>query len=86
MKLSEIIKNIKTISVVGNADVDIKDVQIDSRQVASGTLFIAVRGTVTDGHKFIPGAVESGAAAVISSSLFWERIEQAAVGCRSGKS
>ena len=51
MKLSEIIKNIKTISVVGNADVDIKDVQIDSRQVASGTLFIAVRGTVTDGHK-----------------------------------
>jgi len=69
MKLSEIIKNIKTISVVGNADVDIKDVQIDSRQVASGTLFIAVRGTVTDGHKFIPGAVESGAAAVICEQL-----------------
>ncbi|MCR5819339.1 MAG: UDP-N-acetylmuramoyl-L-alanyl-D-glutamate--2,6-diaminopimelate ligase [Bacteroidaceae bacterium] len=73
MKLSEIIKNIKTLNVVGNADVNISDVQINSRQVAPGTLFIAIRGTVTDGHKFIPGALEAGASAVICEQIPDER-------------
>ena len=53
MKLSELLKNVKTIACQGNLDVEIKDVNIDSRKIESGHLFIAMKGTQVDGHKFI---------------------------------
>ena len=62
MKLSDLLKNIVTISIIGDAECDIKGVNIDSRKVADGHLFIAMRGTQVDGHKFIPKAEELGAA------------------------
>ncbi len=65
MKLSDLLKNIVTISITGDAECDIKGVNIDSRKVADGHLFIAMRGTQVDGHKFIPKAEELGAAAIL---------------------
>ena len=69
MKLSEILTSIQTKAVVGPADIEITDVNIDSRRIASGHLFVAIKGTQTDGHKFIPKAVELGAAAVLCEDM-----------------
>ena len=69
MKLSDLLKNIVTISITGDAECDIKGINIDSRKVANGHLFIAMRGTQVDGHKFIPKAEELGAAAILCEQL-----------------
>jgi UDP-N-acetylmuramoyl-L-alanyl-D-glutamate--2,6-diaminopimelate ligase len=64
-KLSEILYKVHTTALKGNTDVDIKNVCIDSRKVEAGSLFIALRGAVMDGHKFIDKAISSGAVAVV---------------------
>ena len=69
MKLSDLLKNIVTISIIGDAECDIKGVNIDSRKVADDHLFIAMRGTQVDGHKFIPKAEELGAAAILCEQI-----------------
>ena len=57
MKLSELLKYVKPITIVGNAEVDITGVNIDSRKIENGHLFVAIKGTQTDGHRFIPKAL-----------------------------
>ena len=61
MKLNELIKNIKPTSITGDAEVDIMGVNIDSRRIKEGHLFVAMKGTQVDGHKYIPKAIELGA-------------------------
>ena len=65
MKLSELLKNVDVLNSLGDADVDITGVNIDSRRIEKGHLFVAIPGTQTDGHNFIPKAIEQGAAAVL---------------------
>ena len=69
MKLSDLLKNTAPLRIVGDAEVEITGVQIDSRRVAPGNLFVAMRGTQADGHAFMPKAVEQGAAAVLCEEL-----------------
>ena len=69
MKLTELLKDIKPVSIQGNADVDITGVNIDSRRICPGHLFVAMKGTQVDGHKFIPKAIEQGAAAILCEEL-----------------
>lgn len=69
MKLSELLQNIKPTKTLGNMDVDIKGIEIDSRKVARGGLFVAMKGTQVDGHSFIPKALELGAVAVLCEDL-----------------
>ena len=57
MKLHELLKNIKPLQVAGDSEVEITGVTIDSRRIAKGHLFVAMRGTQVDGHKFIGKAV-----------------------------
>ena len=69
MRLKELLKNVEVFSILGDAEVDIKGVNIDSRRIEAGHLFVAVPGTVTDGHKFIPKAIGQGAVAVLCENL-----------------
>lgn len=69
MKLSELLKNVKPLSIAGNAEAEITGVNIDSRRIAPGHLFVAIKGTQTDGHAFIDKAVELGAAAVLCENM-----------------
>ena len=69
MKLSELLKNVKPLAIIGDAEADITGVNIDSRKVEKGHLFVAIKGTQTDGHRFIPKALELGAVAVLCEDL-----------------
>lgn len=75
MKLSELLKNIKPNQIVGNADIDITGVNIDSRKIKPGHLFVAMKGTQVDGHQFIPKAVAQGARAVLLEDMPQEPAE-----------
>ena len=69
MKLNELLKNVEVLNTLGDVDVEITGVNIDSRRIEAGHLFVAIPGTVTDGHKFIPKAIELGATAVLCETL-----------------
>ena len=75
MRLNELTKGIKTLQIAGDADIDITGVNIDSRKIKPGHLFVAMKGTQVDGHTFIPKALELGAAAVLCEDMPEERKE-----------
>jgi len=65
MKLSQLIQHLVVVSIHGDADVEITDIQYDSRKVTPGSLFAALVGFTTDGHRFLPQVAENGANAVL---------------------
>lgn len=69
MKLNELLKNIKPIGITGDTNTEITGVNIDSRLIAAGQLFVAMKGTQVDGHQFISKAIEQGAAAVLCEDM-----------------
>jgi len=75
MKLSEVLKRVKPIAIEGNADIEITGVNIDSRRIADGHLFVAIRGTQVDGHSFIAKAVAQGAKAVLCEKMPEEKVD-----------
>ena len=73
MKLSELLRNVEVTTWEGSSEVGITAVDIDSRQVKEGHLFVAIKGTQTDGHQYISKAVEQGAAAILCEEMPAER-------------
>lgn len=69
MVLRDILYKVNIRSVAGSTDTEIRDVQIDSRKITKGSLFIAVRGVAVDGHQFIEKAILSGAIAVVCEEI-----------------
>ena len=69
MKLEDIIKGIKLIEVKGNLNSEITGVNIDSRLIQEGHIFVALKGTQADGHEYIEKAIEKGAKVVICQEL-----------------
>ena len=65
MKLSDILKKVKVLESQGDLQLEISGVNMDSRQVKPGDLFVAVKGTQADGNQYIPKALELGAKAVL---------------------
>ena len=68
-RLRDILYKVNIRSIIGSTDTEVKDVQIDSRKVTPGSLFIAVKGVVVDGHRFIENAVEKGAIAIVCEEI-----------------
>lgn len=69
MILSELIARIKPVSICGSTDIEITGINIDSRRIKQGHIFVAMKGTQVDGHKFIGKAIELGAAAVLLEDM-----------------
>jgi UDP-N-acetylmuramoyl-L-alanyl-D-glutamate--2,6-diaminopimelate ligase len=67
--LKDILDGVAVKKVEGNLNVSVRQIQFDSRKVDVGDLFVAVRGTHTDGHQFIAKAVELGAIAVVCEEM-----------------
>ncbi|MDL2224389.1 UDP-N-acetylmuramoyl-L-alanyl-D-glutamate--2,6-diaminopimelate ligase [Bacteroidales bacterium OttesenSCG-928-M06] len=69
MKLARFIDILSPVSIFGDKDLKITGIHSDSRQIREGYLFIAVKGTQSDGHSYINKAIENGAIAVICEEL-----------------
>ena len=67
MKLRDLLKNIPVLETNADMAMDIASVAYDSRKVQSGSLFVAVTGFTSDGNRFIPMALEKGAAVVVTA-------------------
>ncbi len=74
-KLQDILYKVHLTTVIGKTDVEIKDVQIDSRKISEGSLFVAIRGVQSDGHQFVSKAIEQGAVAIVCDELPAENSE-----------
>ena len=75
MELTTLIKNIGPVAIVGDNTVEITGVNIDSRRIQPGHLFVAIKGTQVDGHSFIQKAIDLGAAAILCEDMPEARAE-----------
>ena len=69
MKLKELIKDIEVLSTNAAPDTEISGISYDSRLTRPGDLFVAIKGFETDGHRYIPKAMEKGAAVVLCEDI-----------------
>ena len=69
MKLKDLLYKVSIIKVVGTTDVDVVNVQFDSRKIENGGLFVAISGEITDGHKYINETIASGAKVIIVEKI-----------------
>ena len=67
MKLNEVLRYVSPLEIVGEKDVEVAGVQMDSRKVLQGHLFVAVKGTQADGHDYIDKAISLGASVIVQS-------------------
>lgn len=69
MKLSDLVKNIDGIKILGDPQVKITNICLNSKDVNDGSLFIATKGVNSDGHNYIESAIEKGAKAIVCEKL-----------------
>lgn len=69
MVLRGLLKDIAVKALIGNADVDIANLQIDSRNVGNSDCFIAIKGALVDGHQYIAKCIEQGASVIVCEVL-----------------
>src|ERR1700733_13064812 len=62
--LKDILYKVNIRSVKGNTNIEVNNLQIDSRKVTAGSCFIAIEGNTTNGHDYISKAIENGAVAI----------------------
>ncbi len=74
MILKDLIKNLKYTRLIGNENVQIDGLTIDSRKVGKNTMYCAIKGFNVDGHKFIKNAIDSGASLILCEDI--ENIEK----------
>lgn len=73
-ELNNLLKNIDYSEVIGNSAIEINDIEFDSRKISASngagvSMYVAQRGTLTDGHLYIPQAIANGAGAVLCEEL-----------------
>lgn len=66
VKLARLLEKVDYELIQGSLDTEVTDLAYDSRKITKGMLFVAIDGTVVDGHKFIPDVVKRGAAVLVT--------------------
>ncbi len=69
MVLTELLKRIPVLEIQGDDNREVSELVFDSRKVTENCLYIAMKGTVSDGHSFIPASVEKGAKTIVCEEL-----------------
>ena len=69
MKLAELINVCSPTKIVGETEIEVSGIEIDSRLIKSGNMFVAMRGTQVDGHTYIAKAIELGAKTIVCEEL-----------------
>lgn len=64
-KLSELIKNLTYTNIIGNTDIEIHSIEQDSRKCNDSSLFVAIQGTKSDGHKYIQDVIKQGTKVIV---------------------
>jgi UDP-N-acetylmuramoyl-L-alanyl-D-glutamate--2,6-diaminopimelate ligase len=67
--LENILEHVEVLEILGNPGIPVSDIQMDSRQVGPGHVFVALKGTRSDGHDFILQAVQNGASVIICENI-----------------
>lgn len=67
--LSDLLKDIPVLQLKGDANLPVSEIVTDSRQAVPGCIYVALKGTATDGHHYIQKAIDSGAAAVLAEEI-----------------
>ncbi|MCC6187129.1 MAG: UDP-N-acetylmuramoyl-L-alanyl-D-glutamate--2,6-diaminopimelate ligase [Chitinophagaceae bacterium] len=67
--LKDILINVATTSVLGNTNIDVANICIDSRNVIDNCVFVALKGTIVDGHLYIAKAIAQGANTIVCENL-----------------
>ena len=68
MLFASLLKDVETLEIVGNTNIEINKIEYDSRKVEKGDVFVAIEGYQTDGHRYIDSAVKNGAVAIVVQS------------------
>ena len=69
MILQDILYKVSIRSVKGNTNIEVANLQLDSRKISKGSCFIAVKGVAADGHAFIDTAIEKGASVIVCEKM-----------------
>lgn len=69
MILSDILNGVDVLDILGNKEIEISEIVFDSRKAVKNSLYIAIKGTLVDGHQYIPSAIEKGAKAIVCEVL-----------------
>ena len=69
MILADLLYKVSIRAVLGSTNIDVKDLQVDSRKVSTASCFMAIKGSSMDGHLFIDIAIQNGATTVICEIL-----------------
>ena len=65
MKIAKLLRNVEIVKIIGDREIEVKDVCIDSNFVVNGSLFICLKGGTFDGHLFVKQAEKYGAVAIV---------------------
>ena len=69
MNLKDLLYKVKILRLFGTTDIVISDIQFDSQKICKGSLFVAIKGVLTDGHQYIEDAIQNGVLAVIVEQI-----------------
>lgn len=65
MKLAQLLERLEYQCLQGSVDTEVKDIINDSRKVSEGSLFLCIKGAVSDGHKYVPDVIQKGAKVLV---------------------
>ncbi|MBE7037664.1 MAG: UDP-N-acetylmuramoyl-L-alanyl-D-glutamate--2,6-diaminopimelate ligase [Ruminococcaceae bacterium] len=75
MLLANLLKDVETLEIIGETNININKIEYDSRKVEKGDVFVAIEGYQTDGHKYINKAIENGAAAIVAQRIIVDDVK-----------